>query len=322
MRKETVAPPTFDPRNYGLFSVVQPRYDTPGERWTNGVIYQSECGLGATVFDPCINDAATEDTVEKPATATTPWFQALPVTVVGRWDCAPVGYTDDQMQQFATDAVNRVAEWQVEAALWTGQQREGTTATAVTGLVPRLASNEELTEGMGANGLGPELVLQTRATVVGPTGTPLDITEAMQLLEKAYLDCYGSGLGVYHMPADLSAMLWRANAVKVEGPVLKSQTNHRIALGAGYRGTGPGAASTGGSAAPANSVWIYMTGPVFAYRGPVKVLAELPGAFDRRTNMVERIAEQTHLVGWMGCCHFAALVSTGGIITGQPQQAF
>lgn len=313
-----VAPPTFDPSLYGLLSVAQPRFDETDVHWQNGIRYQALCGMGGTVFDPCIVDNASDSNVEKDPTAETVWVEHGPVTTYAEWQCSPVGHTDDQMRAMATDQLARTEQWQLEAAVWSGQQRLGTDAQGPGDLVARLASNEEIF----SSGLGTSVMLQSAATVVGPTGTPLDLVEALQRVEAQFRACYGDGLGVVHIPVSLGLMGWRSNAFKADGPILRTQTGHRVSLGAGYTGFGPGSDTSGGESPPANTAWIYMTGPVVAYRGQVNVLGDFTASFDRASNTITYIAERTWVLGWMGCCHFAALVSTGGIVTGQPQSAF
>lgn len=318
-----VAPPTFDPANYGLLSVVQARYDETQPYWQNGIRYEAICGLGATVFDNCITpnaEAVTE--VTKAATVSKDWFEHAPVTVYQEFDCSPVGYTEEQLRGFATDALARSEEWQLEAAIWSGQRRTGSNGQGPGDLLPRLASNEELTL---SNQLGPTITIQSAATVVGTppvSGAALDLVEAMQLMEAQFYACYGKGLGTYHIPASLGLMGWRSNAFKADGPILRTQNGHKVALGGGYTGFGPGSALSGGASPPANTAWIYMTGPVVAYRSAVNVLGTFSQSFNRSSNTIQYIAERTWTLGWMGCCHLAALVSTGGIVTGQPLSPF
>ena len=68
-------------------------------------------------------------------------------------------------------------------------------------------------------------------------------------------------------------------------------------------------------------MWIYATGPVFAYRGAPETFA-FREMFDRTANTLKTIVERTYVLGYSCCCLPAIPVSVGGDITGQPLSAF
>jgi hypothetical protein len=307
--KMLAPPPSFDPRNYGLLSAVQARYDEPDAHWRNGVIWQDICGLGGTTFDPfclTLTSVPVSGAPPAPKADNIDWntYGATPFTVVAEVDCSPVGYSQEEQRARAIDALTRTEAYQVENAFWTG------TAGGVANRVyPRLAAAEAAYDTT----LFPVVNLQCAATAV--TGsTVLDVVEALGRIEAALAACY-QGKGVIHVPVILATQLFQWNLVKADGAQLRTSTGNLVAIGGGYPGTGPT-----GTLIP-NAVWIYATGPVFAYRGAPETFA-FREMFDRTANTLKTIVERTYVLGYSCCCLPAIPVSVGGDITGQPLSAF
>lgn len=299
--RQLVAPPTFVDRNFGLLSVVQPRYDEPDVHWRNGVTFQNLCGMGGTTFDDyCISGAPP-----KAANVTTPVRGAQPFTVFGEVDCSPVGYSQEEQRARGVDALTRTESYQVENTFWTGTA--GARANAV---YPHLAASSTVND----NGTLPLTSLQCAAVSV--TGSVVeDVVEGFGRLEAALGSCY-NGQGVLHVPLILGEQLFRAGIVKIEGSQIKTQAGgNLVALGAGYPGTGPDGTLI------SNAVWVYITGPVFAYRSAPETF-NFRESFDRSENTLKTIVERTYVLGFDCCCLYAAPMSVGGIVTGQPLSAF
>jgi hypothetical protein len=296
-----VDPPTFDDRQFGLLSVVQARYEEPDPHWRNGVTVQTICGLTGTTFDDyCVTGAAPA----KADNVDTPVRGAQPFTVFGEVDCSPIGYEQSFERARAVDALTRSEGFQVERVFWTGTA--GGTANKV---YPHLAADTTVLDA----GVLPTITLQCAATAV--TGAALlDVVEAFGYLEASLGSCY-NGRGVLHVPLILGEQLFRAGIVKPDGAILKTQTGNLVALGAGYTGSGPDGTSI------ANSVWVYITPPVFAYRSGIETFRFVE-QFDRAENTLKTIVERTYLLGFDCCCLYAVRVSTGGIVTGQPLSPF
>ena len=304
--KTLVAAPQFDPRNYGLLSVVQPRYDEPDPHWRNGVIWQDLCGLGANTYDPFCLATGTGTT---PATKTDniDWntYAATPFTVFAKVDCSPVGYSQEEQRGRAIDALNRTEAYQVENAFWTG-----TAGGDADKVYPRLAANSTAFESSGQLPL-PQL--QCAATPV--TGSViLDVPEAIGRLEAAFAACY-QGKGVIHLPMVVGESLFTKYVAEVSGTQLRTRLGNLIAVGGGYPGTGPD-----GTSLP-NAVWAYMTPPIFAYRSAPETFT-FKEQFNRTNNTLETIVERTYVLGYSCCCLPAVPISVGGDITGQPLSAF
>lgn len=139
--RQLVPPPDFMPHEFGLLSVVQPRYDEPDVHWKNGVTWQDICGDGSTTFDTilCAESPTPSGKVQNVERET---FGATPFTVFAEIDCSPVGYTQDEQRALGADALGRVEGWQVERAFWTGDA--GGTADVV--VYPHLAADESVAD--------------------------------------------------------------------------------------------------------------------------------------------------------------------------------
>lgn len=300
--RQLVAPPLFVDRSYGLLSVVQARFEPQDPHWANGVTYQTLCGIGGSTLDDfCI----TGNAPSKSRNMTTPVRGATPFTVFTEVDCAPIGYTPEELTSRTIDALTRIEPWQVEFSFWTGSvSPTGSSGQPTNTAYPHLAANAQVLDQTGAQ----SIILQTAAATV--TGsTVVDIVEGIGLLEAAMGNCY-DGQPVIHVPMILAEQGFRAGVFKVNGQHLETNGGKSlVALGAGYPGTAPDGSITPGAS------WLYATGQVFAYRGPIQSFA-LRESLNRSTNQTKMIAERTYVLGW-DCCHFGVAVSNGGIVTGQ-----
>lgn len=286
-----VEPPPFTATPYGLLSVVELPTPPDSVHWQNGVTWRSICmdtTASFTTYDECISVTGTGAPPAPPTkveNVNTPWRGATPFTVDARFDCSPVGNPLSEAEAVAKRVLAQAEPWQVERAFWTGLAGGQTVA------FPHLAASSQVLDQQS-------IVLQTAATEV--TGAPLHVTEALGRLEGALADCL-DGVGVIHVPQRALPRLDAWGLVHQRGALLMTLNGNKVAVGAGYPGSSPA-----GVAASGSTVWIYATGPVFAYRGDVRVL-DGPGAIDRAENTVQMIAERTYVLGF-DCCHFAVPV--------------
>lgn len=289
-------PAVYSPLPYGLLSVVQaPSPASP--HWQNGVTYQAYCAAGgSTTYDECVSELADESPGE-PGTLPEPPAKAAdtaallraatPFTVYAEFGCSPVGNPD--AAGVASAALDRAEPWQIERAFWTG------VAGGQQVVYPHLA--ETLTASPPGE---PDVVLQTAADNLGG---PYDMAHGLGLLEGALADC-SDMVGVVHVPRAALETLAAIGALKTAGGRLVTAGGNLVAAGAGYPGTSPA-----GAAPAAGTTWIYGTGPVFRFAGPV-MLDTPRESIDRATNTIQMRAERTNVLGW-GCCHIAALVLLG-----------
>lgn len=300
--RQIVDGPSYTPLPYGLWAAVE--HPTPtGSHWQNGVTWSEWCGGGGTTYDPC---TAVTGTGGSPGTAAPLAANiaqtnrgATSFTVYAEFDCSPIGSLGNA-QTIATDALNRVEQWQVGAAFWTG------TAGATVGGAPQQTVFPHLAAATSYVEAGTQIVMQPAASIV-VTGAGDDAAITLGKLEGALADCY-HGQGLIHVSFEALATLKAFRLVHHDPSdpnALYSPAGHRVVVDSGYPGSGPD-----GSAAPAGTSWIYGTGAMFGYRSPIDIPTQFFQSFDRSNNTVRMIAQRTYLLGW-DCCLVAAQMNLG-----------
>jgi len=246
---------------------------------------------GATTYDECIT--VTGSGVPSAPSAKTVNVElglrgATPFTVYAEFSCSPVGND----QELAEQALAQSQGWQVERAVWTG------IAGGQDVVWPRLAGDTSAAYQQGSSS-----VLLQSPVVTG--GGPYDAAEGLGVLESALADCLRGSAGVIHVPQVVLPSLAANGLVKSQGALLRTAAGNTVAVGSGYPGTAPN-----GDAPSSGQAWIYATGPVFAYRSPVRSIRDPAQTMDRAENTQTLLAERTFLVGW-GCCTFGVLLQLG-----------
>lgn|SRR5574341_66164 len=293
-----VSGPVFTTSPFGLWDAVQkPAVDNT--HWQNGITWIDRCPAAETVYDECIavtgtgGSPAAQDA--KSATFSQNYRGATPFAVYVEFDCSGVGVTN--AEQIANDALDRVEQYQVERAFWTGTAG-ASGEVAQTSVFPHLAAITPLTES-SSNGT---ITLQTAATQIVTGGG--DAAHNLGNLEAQLADCY-HGQGVIHVPVEALPTLVAWDLVEREGDALYTARGNRVVVGDGYTGSSPA-----GVAASDGTAWIYATGAVFGYRATVPVIKEARDGFDRIENTYKMIAERVYVLGWE-CCHLATLINLG-----------
>jgi hypothetical protein len=289
--RQIVDPPAFTTLPYGLWDAVEQR--TPGTpHWQQGVTWIERCPDGGTTYDECLTvtgtgappePAAKADNVDQTNRGATPF------TIFTEFDCSPVGLAD--AATVAADALDRVEQYQVEAAFWTG------TAGAQQVAFPHLAANAQVLDSQ-------QIVLQPTATTCV---TGADAAHALGALEDCLGDCY-AGQGVIHIPRIALPTLASWNLVEARDGSLFTTAGNRVVVGGGYTGTGPD-----GTTPADGTTWMYATGALFGYRGDVRTHAPRD-SIDRSANTMRMIAERTYLLGFE-CCLLAAHFQLGVPVT-------
>ena len=222
-----VAPPVSVPRDYGLLSVVQPRFEESDAHWRNGVTFEQTCGSGGTTFDDyCVTGVGAP---AKAANITNNVFGALPFTAMVRIDCSAPGYTQEEHMQRGLAALMRAEEWQVERTFWTGIVASGSGGYTV---YPHLAANAAVTEA----GASVTTTLQLAATQV--TGAVLDVVEALGRLEDALDQCV-QGKGIVHMTTTVFEIAAGNHLIELRGGKAYTTRGNAVVVGAGYTGSAP-----------------------------------------------------------------------------------
>lgn len=289
--RQIVEPPAFTLLPYGLWDAVEQR--TPGNpHWQQGVTWIERCPDGGTTYDECLSvtgtgappaPAAKSDNVDQTDRGATPF------TIFTEFDCSPVGLADAATA--AADALDRVEQYQVEAAFWTGTAGDQSVA------FPHLAADTQVLDSQ-------QIVLQPAATTCV---TGADAAHALGALEDCLADCY-AGQGVIHVPRIALPTLAAWNLIEARDGALFTTAGNRVVVGGGYTGTGPD-----GAAPAAGTVWMYATGALFGYRGDVRTFSPRD-SIDRSANTMRMIAERTYLLAYE-CCLLAAHLNLGVPVT-------
>lgn len=286
--RRLVPAPEFEASPYGLLSVVQWRTAVGNaDHWRYGVEWESNCSGTETIeLDPCapsVTGGFTE-------TESRVWKGATAFRVYARIQCSTVDFYD-RAQALATEALTRNEQWEVERTLWDGTTRSP--YGAVVSNYPRLASNMVV-----GTGTPRDVALQTAATVV--SGGVYDPKVGLGVLEDALGACY-NGRGVIHVPQMLIPGLAGAGLLIREDGGLYTHNGNRVIAGAGYSGSGPDGVEPSGA-----SKWMYATGPLLGYRGPIgfnPVVTNL----NRQTDTVDELVWRDYLIGW-DCCHLGVQI--------------
>lgn len=309
--RQVVDPPSFTPLPFGLLTAVEQPTPQP-DHWQQGITYEPLCsvnvsgvgstGVGGLTYDECLVVTGVGFAPPAPPDFAGSNFTqsargALPFTAWAEFDCAPVGLQN--AQAIAERALAAAEPWQVERAFWTGL------AGGQPVVYPHLAANAQVLDSTG-------ILLQTAAinvtgvSSVGITGDLVNVETALGMLEAALANCY-DGVGVIHVPQLLVPTMDAWGIIRQQGAVMKTLNGNKVAVGAGYPGTGPD-----GSPRAGNSCWMYATGNVFGFRSDVRVRAPDTSAasLDRSNNTRKMIAERTYVLAW-DCCHFAVQTALG-----------
>lgn len=301
-----VPPPVYTPSPYGLLSVVDFR-DNSDPHWQAGVSWEDVCGGAGTWSDYCLTSApavtGAGQVIPKSATTTRSQWGAVPFTAYVEVDCAPVDFYENQ-DDVVTAAMARYASYQVERAFWTGVSFDrNNTGGYANAVLPHLASNAVIKDTV--TGSLVQATLQQAATVV--TGVGVNIVMALGLLEGALAQCL-NGVGIIHVPQSVAPVMAGLGLIRVNGQQMYTINGNKVAIGAGYPGTGPD-----GSLPGSGKGWIYATGPIFGYQSDGRLLTADGASVDRSLNTVKAIAERNYLFGF-DCCLLAVLVNDASIV--------
>lgn len=273
--------PKTTPNRYGLLTVAEPITPEDGH-WEGGITWDDNlCSTIHTSSEYC----------PIPVTGVTPKITnrdsqtccADPFLVYASYDCPPVGTQAGEAFSLAEERLRVKEERALERVFWTGITEDG------------FQINPSLSFGNSECGNAP-------INLTGLDG-PVGVTASMAVLESALGDC-APGTGVIHANFGLASFLASSFLINQQGDSWYTVTGQRLAIGAGYPGTGPGniAATTG-------TTWVFATGPVVVYRSEVFLTPErFREAMNARINSVQVYAERVYAVGW-SCCLFAIQVN-------------
>lgn len=271
-----ISGPKITPNRYGLLTVVDPITPKDGH-WEGGVTWDDDlCSDIHSTTESC--PGSTPKSADRD-------FQSCcadPFIVYGSYDCPPVGNTAEEAFSIAKKRLMIREEREVEKVFWTSITENGSMV------------NPSLAFGNSTCGSPP--------VDLTPIDGPVGAVASMAVLESALGDC-APGTGVIHANYGLASFLAANHLLYQNGDAWFTVTGQRLAIGAGYPGTGP-------SNIPATpgATWVFATGPIIIFRSEVFLTPErFKEAFNTSINSVTVYAEKVYALGW-SCCLFAIQV--------------
>lgn len=266
--------PAPTPSRYGLLSSAV-TVDEPNPHWMlEGVQFEPlGCGPARALPGPCVDETPPNKQSERGV----PLVTAEPFVVYKGIECSAPSMTDPVLRDRVTSELALGESRAAEAVFWDGAVEGG-----VAAVEPNLSSS-----------------------VVPLASDPLTATGAFAVLESAMGDCYGGDAYIHVPKGALAAMAERGYIVR-DGNRLRTLAGSIVVVGAGYPGTDPDGDADDGVA------WVYATGTVFVWRGPVSFTAGEPREYiARATNDAALVAERSIALAWDCCQDGDDLVSYG-----------
>lgn len=273
--------PKTTPNRYGLLTVAEPVTPEDGH-WEGGITWDDNlcssvhstteyCPIPVSGFAPKIADRDFQSCC------------ADPFIIYASYDCPPIGKPAGEAFEVAQKRLSIREEQEVERVFWTGIGEDG------------IEVNPSLAFGNSECGNAP-------VDLTG-SGGPVGIVASMAVLESALGEC-APGTGVIHANFGIASFMASTFLITQKDDAWFTVTGQRLAIGAGYPGTGPG-----NIAATSGTTWLFATGPVVIYRSDVFLTPErFKEAIDTKINSVQVYAERVYSVGW-SCCLFAIQVT-------------
>lgn len=239
----------------GPFVITWP--DTAGPQT---LITVDGAALTGTSPDVTVDDTTTG----KYGGLTTPdagvtWAQSATVTIYALFDCATVGYTEEQGTRLARQKLELGAPRALEAAIATGKDSASATITGQS---------------------------FTAATELNSTAVAL--CDGIGQLD-AWIGTNYDGRGVLHVPRGVPAC---TKNVSRQGSHLETLVGNSVAAGAGYLGK-----SKSGADPDAGEFWLFATGAVAVRQSPDVVSGD-GAVMGRRVNQRVIVAERQYTVYW------------------------
>lgn len=198
----------------------------------------------------------------------------VPFLVYSTFICGPVGYTEEELQQFALESLESVEQSVVEQVF-----ADGTFAQA-----PSLANN-------------PDVV-----TVAGGGTT---VVEVLSELERAVYCTSGYGYTAFiHTTIPVFNALKQEHIIEFDGKRWRTPMGS-VVVGGCYTGDSPA------GAAPADGTfWMYATGQTVVWRTPDSEIfvAPIEGTLDRTTNQQRMLVEREYVLTFE-CAVYAKAVT-------------
>lgn len=262
---------------YGLLSTIEPVFIDDPHAWAGGVEWEQDlCTEVESYITNCPPAVGHERTAERDLE----FCHADPFVVKAAYNCSTAGRTISESIPIARKRLIAWESHEVERVFWTGQSANGP-------VNPSLNFGNEYCDIEVVN--------------LSPEGA-LDVVQAFGFLEEALTDVVPGG-GIIHVPYGLASYIKAYHLIDKREDLCCSPTGFPVVMGAGYSGSAPGNVES-----VPGVTWIYGTGPIGVWRGPVFTNPDdASEGLDRYRNDVTVYAERFYAVGF-SCALYAVPV--------------
>ena len=275
---------------FGLFSAATVVERGPrDEHWGQGFEAMSEaCAFDASIHDICGGIPPVDVYFQRGDR----FVSVRPFGILATDECSTVGFSVEDRKARVTRQLELVTQKSVEAEFWGGVYRGAWEAEQAL-----LSGAPE-----GSFPAGQSYLSRSDTEVLGDTATTSQSPKVgLALLEQGLADRGPGYEGVIHM-SPLVASMFAGVLEPGEDGKLRTMSGHRVAVGAGYDGRGPG------QTAPPSAFahWMYATGPMFVVLGSKELITvNEQQATNASTNMMTYVAARPAAVYSDGCCQLA-----------------
>lgn len=275
---------------FGLFSAAEVVERGPrDEHWGQGFEAMTEaCNFDASIHDVCGGIEPVDVYINNGDR----FVSVRPFGILARDECSTVGFSVEDRRARVTRQLELVTQKSVEAEFWQGLYRSEWEA-------------EQLALDPSYVPVGQSYLASTETEVLADTGTTaVGHRVGLALLEQGLADRGPGYEGVIHMSPLVASMFAGVLELGDDGK-LRTMSGHRVAVGAGYDGRGPG--QTAPPSATAH--WMYATGPMFVVLGSKELITvNEQQATNASTNMMTYVAARPAAVYSDGCAQLGVQV--------------
>lgn len=274
-----VPAPATTPTPFGLLAAAQVLSgDAVAAQWRYGIEWEgSTTAATAATLDECAANAG--DTIDEGGTKALTRGVDYPtgpgVTIYGGHWCSTGGRTRQEDRDRAGRALTNGEGYALERIVEAGGEDLGIDEDAV---LPSLRSTAVMAPGTAPASLRASIAIA--ASIAAGMGTGVAIG------------------GIVHAPYSVAEYLAGHGALVVRGARLETVLGVPVAAGIGYTGVMP-TANDPDDFDPEVYGFLYVTGPMVVYRGPVELNPEA-STIDRSVNDSIVIAERSYAYGWDG----------------------
>ena len=265
---------------YGILSPAVTVHEVDTQWFTTNMMYKVG-DVGIKSHNDVIAGGPVGTSVVVDNTAETQLYRLYyPFSVEAEITVSTMGTDPDDIEQTVKDAFEVVTQKNIEKEFWRGDIAKTLTST-------------------NAN----RYLASASAVDLTPTpGTGVKTHYGVAILEKALGDSTIGSAGAIHMTRDVASTLKLEKNEDLDA--LLTPLGSSVVAGTGYSSVGPT-----GVNAPQNQSWMYATGPVTVYLGPVEMRTEkLNQSVNTQINNLTYYVDRPAAVVWSTSKLYAVLV--------------